>query len=557
MLKLYLIIFVILFSPVNYTCNKAIQDYNPFLDDEGCDEKQKLNNLIYSKKNYFYDIQRLKEITFNQLENNETVQINVYSDSCPDLSFFSGDGTKENPFLLQNLVINHLNIQQTTKHFIIQNNTFQYHENAQSYLTKLSMITQGSVTIKECYYTGYDVPLSIHSFNGFFNFQNNYLTGNNIWISAHSSQNLVFEDNTIFESNSTRIPKSGGIVFSSIENSIIRNNIITKDLSLVENNVLHKDNGLGISIESSTNITVNNNRLLDCNFGLVGSSELFYTSNTFFNNTVNNLKVEFIIKQKDVELSGSYGQLLIFYSQNVDIFKLENTNQNVGLVIAYSSDIKIRENTFSNTKFKQLDIKYSSKIQIYNNVFSNCTESALVISSSTTAYYFISNNTFNSNYIALEISSINSLHTNNYMTITYNNFTYSELYAIAISHSFAQIYHNNFFYNNKTGGSQCYVKGSSESIQFYNTQSAIGNYWSDYKGNPPYHVYTYRELSGDENSIYDLFPSDKVLAHFRGKFIPPWEETTKTTSNQFLPIIFTILPIYILEKRKCKKFAKI
>ena len=157
------------------------------------------------------------------------------------------------------------------------------------------------------------------------------------------------------------------------------------------------------------------------------------------------------------------------------------------------TDLELRNNTLMSEieEFTLLRFYEAINVELTQNVFLGSEHWGIGITS--ISNLIIYNNTFDVGVRGLSLYNVQ------YTLISYNSFYNSSGYAIWIDadSSYTTVYHNNFFYNNLDGASQCFSE-DTESI-WYNIVISEGNYWSNLGLNSTY------EIDGSAGSV-DLYP---------------------------------------------------
>ena len=365
---------------------------------------------------------------------------------------FTGDGTKNNPFIIESRNIKNTEnigilIKDTTKHFIIRNNfllsNYEYGINIEN-------IADETATI-----------------------QNNTILRQNIAaIKILNSHSVQIINNTI---NQYMHKYGDGINLEYCNNTLIRNNYImgaddaieitSSDNCTISDNIIEGTGGDGddapyrrgiiVYPGNYANISNNNISRIDGAIGIIDSS--------------------YSVLNYNIIDSCSVG-ICISGEENVIKFnKISNCTSSMNSVFfnrSYDRPNYILNNTIRFSKSEAIDIYASqSHIMMYN--------------------------LFEENFrgITMYDGSYNS-------TIRFNEFRNSTSFAIGLSlySSLHKVHHNNFLYNYVSSLSQC-ADGSypNSNNTWYDESSLTGNYWSNWNGTGYYYIY------GSANAI-DFYP---------------------------------------------------
>lgn len=328
---------------------------------------------------------------------------------------------------------------------------------------------------------------------------------------------------------------SVGVVVYAAANTIIANNVFL-------------NNGLGIWIESSINSVIANNTFSV--YGIhVYFDELSDISDCLsydvYNNTVNGKEIGWSKNQSDFEFNNSdYEQLFFVNCTNITIRNQQPSSMTkyfVGIGLYYCQNVNITENRCG------IDSIYGSRINIIDNYFTDtslrmsCTTTVNIENNSNKEGFFsiyltgvnsanIKNNAFglreycNSLYLVecfdctiennrifnsgenglslyycdsllirdneIYESEINGLYMRETVNcqIYHNIFARNKVYGISVQESSA----NNVFYSNILSANR--ISGTSQASDggannyWYNTSSNTGNYWDDWSGSGAYSI---------------------------------------------------------------------
>ncbi len=383
---------------------------------------------------------------------------------------FTGEGTKGNPYLIENFSISTINfegifISDTTKHFVIRNcfiraaKTGIYIENAANNTVIISNNT--------CYDNGGKGIYVVYSDHSLIN-NNNCSYNKEEGIYLYLSNNSQIEDN-ICETNTLT-----GIVLAKCISSEVINNKCEKNKKA--GIILGRSNNSSIL----SNILVNNEDLSD-QFDWEDGLMLFYCH---FTNISNN----YCSNNGDDGISINDSP----FTTVINNTSTDHMDRGIGSVS--SNNLTLNNNTCTDNLGYGFRDWYSSNLTITNN---KCSENGAGIALYGTSFSNISFNIIQENggqgiefVIATGFLSVNN-------TIYHNLIANNVNYGISIleGKSFT-IYHNAFINNNLFGISQAY--DASELSLWYDEILMEGNFWSDWVAG------TY-SIAGPSGSV-DLYP---------------------------------------------------
>ncbi len=307
----------------------------------------------------------------------------------------------------------------------------------------------------------------------------NDIRGGSIGVNIYSSTYNTFSNNTI-EDNSYGVYSSLSTYNTFIDNTI-SNNIIgfflnRSTITTIERNII-SNNDYGIYLNySSTGNTISDNVIEKNNeigIKIDGSS-----GNTLLRNTLRENEIGVKIKSSTYNTLGSnmldgntYGIVL---NQSSISTLTDNTisGSTKGIIVNIGKDNIISRNTVSSTLFGESILL----IHVSHNSISKNT-----ISGAGVSLYYSSDNTISSNTID---SALNGIYFNNSCnnTVSSNIISNSNFDGIYLGSSCFgnSIYHNNFLNNQMNA----HDKGNNT---WDNGYPSGGNYWSDYTGGDNYH----------------------------------------------------------------------
>jgi len=374
----------------------------------------------------------------------------------------------------------------------------------------IQIANRDNVTIKNCNTSGYARNINIE-------ITDNSKVLNSTFYNYSLASILVKGDNNLIENNTFYYANNPILYFSSVTNSIVRNNIanittgtITDNDYFIEfygkavdNNITIEDNIIngigGISTLDSSNILVRNNKITTVTSGT--GQLAFFTKNSFNNSFINNTMLNSRMGVKVQNASNILIANNTFFNLTTDIYPIwftALTNNSIisgnnitladnGILIHNSSNINITNN-YIQDMLTNTD-SYATGIRTQKKVFNIIIKDNRIVNYGSVGVFFreswnieIYNNTFNQISIADRITNVDS-------TSAYRDF-YEPTTAI--------------------GGFELYKswEGDSTEDQSHNRTNFIGNLYSyniTIKDNTfDSNVQTYLRLQGTENITHDL-----------------------------------------------------
>ena len=446
-----------------------------------------------------------KKQSFSNLKKHDPIIIS----SNEQFSLFPGNGTKENPYRIENYSISTpylygIYIKGTSVYFVIQNCFINAGQRRSAIY--ISFVANGTAVIK-----------------------------NNTIVQSNHGIEILYTDSSVIENNTIENHKNSGIKISSSHFTTISSNHIRKNgghgifLDVANHSTMHKnviEDNLGNGIYSVFSYFSNfslNYLTYDIVFFYEQETEM-YDSCFFSNNLINGLPISIYIDKEGEIISGDLGFLMIVNCFNLTITNLNVTESDTGIYIYNSEDIIVSNSTLKSTDQESIIISKSENIILDKNIISYSSKTAINIYFSSNIY--LCDNLFFRNYYGIEIDdSFNC-------SIVYNTFEQNINYAILLksNSSFVSVHHNLFINNNFLGNSQAYDEGQNNI--WYDKETKKGNYWSDYEKEGVY------SIDGSAHS-YDPFPEGK-------------KETT-STPFYFLSITISLIFLYIINKKLRKR----
>jgi len=467
--------------------------------------------LILFTLNSFIFVQSSQDYTLDFISKVLSQPIIISSDE--QFAPFPGEGTKDNPYRIENYTITTNNaygihIKGTTKHFVIQNCIIKAARSRSGIF--LSFVAKGTANIR-----------------------NNTITQSSNGIRVFYSEACTISNN---------------VIHNNFESGIL---LTSSDFCFVTNNTIESNGGNGIFLDISHNVNIVENTIIsNKDFGIysVYSYDLTYYKNYFISdgiffyeqeidiyktyniekNTVNGQELGFYVNLYETELSQNFGQLLLINCSSLSINGINQSQTDVALYLYNCTDCVISSSNFTLNEHNAILIFQGSSIKIVQNVIKRNVNTGISVYASNGVE--IANNYLFRNYYGMFLRySSDCLIVNNTFE---KNINYGLILGEETSSNF--IYYNSFIDNNFLGISQAYDSGTN---YWYNTENSVGNYWSDYTGEGKY------SIDGPAHA-YDPFPVGKV-------------ESTKTKEVNFTSLsVFLVAVIFcfLLTRKYSKKY---
>ena len=263
--------------------------------------------------------------------------------------------------------------------------------------------------------------------------------------------------NNICEQNND----SGISLFMSSFNTIIRNfcnlnnyngiYINKVGSNILINNICYFSKN-GILISNSSNNKLNYNKLEFC--GIIVHGKLFShwaTQIIDISNTVNNKPIYYWKNKSNDTIPVNAGEIILVNCKNISIENQNLSNSSIGIILGFTNNINILNNTCSNNNIDGIYLYASSNNIIENNLCSfNCRYGLYL------------------NYLSNNNKILNNRYLNNINC------------GICCKNSDNNLIYHNHFKNNTGKRAQGYDTGNNNlwNLSYPNG----GNYWNDYKG---------------------------------------------------------------------------
>jgi len=388
----------------------------------------------------------------------------------------------------------------------------------------------------------YDAGIRIESDNN--TITNNTLSDNGYGIELWDSSNCTIENN-ICSLNSDE-----GISFHDSSNITLDNNICSlnnengisvRDSTgcIITNNTCLSNDEVGIDLDSSNNCILENNRMERTGIYVSGNLENWNSYIVSTSNTLNGKPVYYYKNCSGFTVQDGAGQIILTNATRIIVEKQNCSDGSVGILVGYSSNITLENNTFSSNTIGGIIVHKSSDCIIMNNICSLSDGDGIGFRDSSNL--IIENNTCISNYedgIHIGDSSNLIIENNNCSwnnglgirlwgssncTITHNTISGNRqgIYVTAFSRNiFAN---NNDIFDNTQYGMKTYENGYKI--------NAINNWWGNVSG--PYHPDKNPNGQGDSVSDEVTF-KPWLLSNFSVKDVEPKEDDDSPTYVPFI-----------------------
>ncbi len=180
----------------------------------------------------------------------------------------------------------------------------------------------------------------------------------NYSIDGHGSGVAFYVGNTTLYfvlENSHFYNATDGIYLYNVQNAIIK-----------DNNCSYNTRS-GIYVSNSHDNTFYGNVMYGNGLYLTGDKLTFTSQYIPANNSVNGKPVEYYAEDTNVNVNSNAGEVIIAESDTVTISSLDISNSTVGVVIAYSTDIKLEDSHITNMYLNGVYVMQSSNVTLYNN----------------------------------------------------------------------------------------------------------------------------------------------------------------------------------------------
>jgi parallel beta-helix repeat protein len=189
----------------------------------------------------------------------------------------------------------------------------------------------------------------------------NNISGNNVSLNDEYGIGLSQSGYNNLISNNVSNNYKGMILWQSGHSNISNNNISNND-------------NCGISLETTRNNTLNKNIFINNGIALSGGGIEDFNSHMIPTNNLVNWKPLYYYKDSNnADINGiSLGQLILANCTNFDVRNLQINNTDVGIIVAYSSNITLNDNEiFLNNMYGIYSVYLSNSNILNNNIYSN------------------------------------------------------------------------------------------------------------------------------------------------------------------------------------------
>jgi len=389
-----------------------------------------------------------------------------------DMYGWPGDGTEEDPFIIENKHIYGygagycIYIGNTTSHFKVRNNHverasgnhFESFGNSGIYL--------------------YNV------INGVL--ENNTVIENVIGIYLYNVIDGVLENNTVLENGYAMLIENSESNTIS-DNSIYKNEVgillFNSDSNILLDNNLSSNTGLDIYLYWSEYITMSNN-LMENGIHILGYQLSYWNTHSIdTSNTVNRKPVYYLKDETGGTVPKGAGQIILANCSDV-VIENQNMDSVCGILVGFSDYNTISNNTLSNNHFGIQFINSNINTLKNNVIYSNLRgvgieesygnsiiKNKMSYNEFAVSIYDSNDNTIAGNELSNNDIGIDLIWSDsNFMT---NNTLSCNEYGVYIDGEYNYIYHNNFINNEN--------HAYADEINFWdNGYPSGGNYWSDH-----------------------------------------------------------------------------
>jgi len=342
---------------------------------------------------------------------------------------------------------------------------------------------RSGVTIKNVIVKGWTYGIWLWGSSG------NTLSGNNITDNVTTDSNVyavgIFlrrsSSNTISGNNIAKNQYGIWLWGSSNTNAISGNNIASNEFGIylyrssntnaISGNAI-TNNGLGIGLDRSGGNVLKNNIMTGNSycFGVEGLLLSDFINDVDTSNTVDGKPIYYWINRQNEEVPSDAGYVGLVNSINITVKGLELENEVQGILLAYTTESEITDNTITNNE-GGIYLVWSSG----NTISGNTITSNIIINAEPRGIYLAqsSGNTLSGNSITYNYYGIYLVGCNG-NTFSDNNITTNWFGFWLVASS------GNTFYHNNIGNPGLYDQTGAN--YWYNPNLLEGNYWSNYPG---------------------------------------------------------------------------
>jgi parallel beta-helix repeat protein len=311
---------------------------------------------------------------FNQ-EDTHFGAILIWEDSDFKSYKFSGEGTEEKPFLIENLFINTTNargifISGTSKYFVIRNCVIK------AVYTGIHITDVASGTASIINNTCNDLKSGIYIQNS----PSTVLQDNNCTNSIKENGITIVNSpycivsgnicNSNYGINERGDNYGNGISITNSENCEVINNVCNNNngngislfysaASNISSNVMNNNRISGIKVYDSEEVIIHYNQMVD-NILLIDRTldlpEYYFQSFDILGNTINEINLGYYVNTDDIELSSSSdGQIFFVNCNNISISNFEE-EELLNIALIYCDDVRIEDSIFNNKKYNGITL---------------------------------------------------------------------------------------------------------------------------------------------------------------------------------------------------------
>jgi len=513
--------------------------------------------LIYS--NYASVISLQEEIEIQQpLLHADDEPLIITTDIELELESSAGTGTKNDPFMLDNLEIDTLAqegilIQDTTKYFLIVNCTV----GGNNYDILIDNVAAGTALIRNCTLisgwhgvgilnsdnnTVMDCIVNVSPSSGIYiyNASNTlvydnriYTCGKGIYVVDSYSVDIFFNeiydstyDSGILAENSDDVTVQYNICDGGITDGITISSCTDAYVGLnnCTDNLQH-----GVSIEYSEYSLIEKNKFIDCDLGVYADSvEDLLTYDVYLDNTINDEEIYYSENDYMIDLPGwvqKYPQIILVNASNVNIIGQDAFAPNIfkPLLIQYGWDLTIQDCYFEKSS-AGVHVGDCDNVKVIDCSFIDVGGAIGLQRTNNSLIQF--NTIVNATYLGISLADAN------FNIIKDNHLENMAFYAISVSGSSNVIYHNNFINCSIFYSSYGYDTGVNN--YWYNETLQEGNYWDNWSGTGTYAI-------GGSAGAIDLYPLGGIVV------IP---ELGKIGSLLFLVSILSFISVLVIKRKR-------
>ena len=273
----------------------------------------------------------------------------------------------------------------------------------------------------------------------YLKYSNNNCISNNT-CSNNMDMGIHLEDsnNNCISDNNCSNSFTGILLWYSNNNSISNNNcsnnkhsgiylIDSNNNSISNNNCTNNNVWAGISLGYSNNNKLKGNVMVGNGVFITGGSLSDYTHEIDESNTVNGKPVYYWKNIEGGRIPDGAGQVILVNCKNVVVENLNLTNASVGMGVAFSSYITIKNNNCSNNSWSGIYLSCSNNNSISNNNCSNDKHGIDLWDSNNNLIYL--NSFINNAYNVYSSESTNTWNSTEKITYSYGRRTYTSYFG--------------------------------------------------------------------------------------------------------------------------------